>query len=268
MGAAGAVSAKRNDSFCHCAFYCSAGSLRSDHAYWQIGRSISCMEGGDRYCDDNNCSLIRVFPVFLQKEEQTDWSVYRLGNETSQVEVQILSFHVAVHRIHSRSYCAVPLPTSSISQHLRAFSFRKRHLPQTDLQRCAVYPQYRWVYLGIAVSQGCMYAINNADNFILSGLATEWYCDQAPSLCTTFSRLLRFHFGSVVGGSFLNAFFNLIDFFLESLRCYPDGTCPACAPFCTSVFASCANLFDLVRTDVYSYSNLTGVDYCNSARYC
>ena len=113
-----------------------------------------------------------------------------------------------------------------------------------------------------------MYSIHNADNFVLSGLATEWYCDQAPSLCTTFSRLLRFHFGSVVGGSFLNAFFNLIDFFLESLRCYPDGTCPACAPFCTSVTASCANLFDLVRTDVYSYSNLTGVDYCNSARFC
>lgn len=79
---------------------------------------------------------------------------------------------------------------------------------------------------------------------------------------------MRFHFGSVVGGSFLNAFFNLIDFFLEALRCYPDGTCPACAPFCNNLFSACANLFDLVRTDVYSYTNLTGVDYCNSARYC
>ena len=66
----------------------------------------------------------------------------------------------------------------------------------------------------------------------------------------------------------MNAFFNVIDFFLEALRCYPDGTCPACAPFCTTVFNACANIFDLVRTDVYSYTNLTGVDYCNSARYC
>jgi hypothetical protein len=55
---------------------------------------------------------------------------------------------------------------------------------------------------------------------------------------------------------------------LEALRCYPDGTCPACAPCCTSIFGACANLFDLVRTDVYSYTNLTGVDYCNSARFC
>ena len=79
---------------------------------------------------------------------------------------------------------------------------------------------------------------------------------------------MRFHFGSVVGGSFLNAFFNLINFFLEALRCYPDGTCPLCAPCCTSLFNCCANLFDLVRTDVYSYINLTGIAYCNSARYC
>jgi uncharacterized membrane protein YwzB len=72
----------------------------------------------------------------------------------------------------------------------------------------------------------------------------------------------------VVGGSFLNAFFNLIDFLLEALRCYPDGTCPACAPCCNIFFNCGANLFDLVRTDVYSYINLTGIDYCNSARLC
>lgn len=72
----------------------------------------------------------------------------------------------------------------------------------------------------------------------------------------------------MVGGSFLNAFFNLIDFFLEALRCYPDGTCPACAPCCNTIFNCGAHLFDLVRTDVYSYINLTGIAYCNSARFC
>lgn len=66
----------------------------------------------------------------------------------------------------------------------------------------------------------------------------------------------------------MNAFFNILDFFLEALRCYPDGTCPACAPICGTLFGCCANLFDLVRTDVYSYTNLTGVAYCNSARFC
>jgi hypothetical protein len=60
----------------------------------------------------------------------------------------------------------------------------------------------------------------------------------------------------------------LIDFFLEALRCYPDGTCPACAPCCNTFFNCGAHLFDLVRTDVYSYINLTGIAYCNSARFC
>lgn len=30
----------------------------------------------------------------------------------------------------------------------------------------------------------------------------------------------------------------------------------------------CDNLFELVRTDVYAYINLTGIPYCNSARNC
>jgi hypothetical protein len=59
-----------------------------------------------------------------------------------------------------------------------------------------------------------MYILNNLDNFILSGLSSEWYCERPGDLCSSFSRLIKYHFGSVVGGSFLNAFFNLIDFFL------------------------------------------------------
>ncbi len=113
-----------------------------------------------------------------------------------------------------------------------------------------------------------MYVLSYLDNFILSGQAAQWYCDKPAGFCETFSRLLGYHFGSVVGGSFLNAFFNLIDFFLEALRCYPDGTCPACAPCCNTFFNCGAHLFDLVRTDVYSYINLTGIAYCNSARFC
>jgi Plasma-membrane choline transporter len=59
-----------------------------------------------------------------------------------------------------------------------------------------------------------MYFLPYLDNFILSGQATQWYCDKPAGFCETFTRLLGYHFGSVVGGSFLNAFFNLIDFFL------------------------------------------------------
>ena len=71
-----------------------------------------------------------------------------------------------------------------------------------------------------------------------------------------------------MGGSFLNAFFNLLDFLLETLRCYPDGSCGACAGCCDTLCGCCAFLFDLVRTDVYSYINLTGISYCNAARNC
>ena len=84
----------------------------------------------------------------------------------------------------------------------------------------------------------------------------------------TFSRLLRCHFGSVVGGAFLNGFFNLIDFLLEALRCYPDGACPPCASCCDCLLGCCGDIFDLVRTDVYAYINLTGIAYCNAARNC
>ena len=141
MGAIGAVSAKGNDSLCHCAVYCSAGSSRSALAYRQIGRSISYLEGSDCDCNDNYCRFVCFLLVFLQEEEQTDRSIYRLGDQTSQVEVQLLSLHLAVHLIHSWSHCTVSLPTSGLPQHFRAFSFGKRHLPQIDLQRCAVYPQ-------------------------------------------------------------------------------------------------------------------------------
>ena len=96
----------------------------------------------------------------------------------------------------------------------------------------------------------------------------QWYCQKEVTTCMTFTRLLTNHFGSVVGGAFLNAFFNLIDFMFESLRCYPGGACSACASTCDCMLSCCANIFDLVRTDVYSYINLTGIAYCNAARNC
>lgn len=99
-------------------------------------------------------------------------------------------------------------------------------------------------------------------------MATQWYTNSDPNCCITFSRLLKYHFGSVVGGSFLNAFFNILDFFLEAFRCYPEGACAACAPCCANLFGCCSSLLDLVRTDVYGYINLTGIAYCNAARNC
>lgn len=59
-----------------------------------------------------------------------------------------------------------------------------------------------------------MYLDSNLVNFIISGLATQWYTNSEVSACITFKRLLKYHFGSVTGGSFLNAFFNVVNFIL------------------------------------------------------
>lgn len=75
-----------------------------------------------------------------------------------------------------------------------------------------------------------MYSYFHSVNFITSGLATQWYTSKEVSAVTITKRLLMYHFGSVVGGSFLNGFFNLVNFVLESVRCYRDGACPLMAP--------------------------------------
>jgi hypothetical protein len=48
----------------------------------------------------------------------------------------------------------------------------------------------------------------------MSGLAAQWYAKKEVSACLTTKRLVKFHFGSVVGGSFMNAFFNIMNFIL------------------------------------------------------
>lgn len=81
--------------------------------------------------------------------------------------------------------------------------------------------------------------------------------------------MIKYHLGSVIGGSFLNAFFNIIDFVFESLRCYPDGRCNKMAPCCNIIFETFLGfLCNLVRTDVYSYVNMAGIPYCNACRNC
>lgn len=51
-------------------------------------------------------------------------------------------------------------------------------------------------------------------NFMVSGNAAEWYIrgGKASNCYTPVQRYFSNNFGSVVGGSFLNAFFNFIDF--------------------------------------------------------
>lgn len=61
----------------------------------------------------------------------------------------------------------------------------------------------------------------NVVNFLVSGNAVEWYFKPAVNAshcCKPFSRLLCKHWGSVAGGSFLNAFFKIFDMFSDCFR--------------------------------------------------
>ena len=81
--------------------------------------------------------------------------------------------------------------------------------------------------------------------------------------------MIKYHLGSIIGGSFLNAFFNIINFIFESLRCYPDGRCNMFAPCCNLIFGNfTCFLCKFVRTDVYSYINMAGIPYCNACISC
>lgn len=66
--------------------------------------------------------------------------------------------------------------------------------------------------MGNAVPERCMYIFIDLVNFIVSGNGAEWYTREGTNCCFPLARLLKYNFGSVVGGSFLNAFFNFIDF--------------------------------------------------------
>ncbi len=62
--------------------------------------------------------------------------------------------------------------------------------------------------------------LKEAFNFCVSGFATLWYCHsktnpEKVSYYTPFSRLIKYHWGSVVGGSLLLWLFYFIDLFID-----------------------------------------------------
>lgn len=86
----------------------------------------------------------------------------------------------------------------------------------------------------------------------MSGIACEWYFHKLGMLCYPLRRLVCKNIGSVIGGSLLTGFFYLPALVISFLA--PDMDCAVC------------NLFDLARSDVYSYIYLTGNSYCPSSR--
>lgn len=98
----------------------------------------------------------------------------------------------------------------------------------------------------------------------------QWYWsgayddDESPS----FNRLVGKNWGSVVAGSFANAFLRIPSNVLEQCICHPDGCCARCGQSCSNNCNWCLSLLALIRTDSYSYINIFGVPYCDSSREC
>lgn len=68
--------------------------------------------------------------------------------------------------------------------------------------------------------------LRDSFNFVVSGNAVEWYfkaITEERHCGKPLVRLLSKHWGSVVGGSFLNAFFKIFDMFADCFNCDPRG---------------------------------------------
>ena len=66
--------------------------------------------------------------------------------------------------------------------------------------------------MGFSIFKRCMYIVYNLVNFCVSGNAVDWYWakrdqDYKLNFFSSFIRLVCKHWGSVVGGALLNAFF-------------------------------------------------------------
>ncbi len=112
--------------------------------------------------------------------------------------------------------------------------------------------------------------LRDSYNFCVSGGATDYYWRQEnkQSCYAPFSRLICFHWGSVVGGSFLNAFFQVPTLLIQLFTCHPTACLGKLGVCCNDSCKFLTCLFDLVRTDAYSYINFGGLPFCNSAREC
>lgn len=107
-----------------------------------------------------------------------------------------------------------------------------------------------------------------SDNFCVSGNAVDWYWTRNSSCYQPYQRLVCKNWGSVVGGSFLNAFFEVPTLLVELLVCHPNTCCSKMGTVCYNTCNIFTCFYELVRTDAYSYINLTGIPFCDAARQC
>lgn len=165
-------------------------------------------------CNVVDCRVYCGLYSVIQEKDQTYGLVLGVVNIMGQGKSQVHSMDSYFHHKHSRPHRPDLLPALGLYQPERPSTSIERHLPQTETSIHLVTSQHNRIHLGSSIPQGLMYlSIIKLVNFIISGSATQWYLqEQENGLCLTFTRMIKYHFGSIVGGSFLNAFFNLIDF--------------------------------------------------------
>lgn len=78
--------------------------------------------------------------------------------------------------------------------------------------------------------------------------------------------LFRFHWGSVVAGSFLLNFFYIPDLVYDFLK--PNENNRGCYKCFTTVCCCCDRFFGFARSDAMAFINAVGLPYCNSSRWC
>lgn len=108
--------------------------------------------------------------------------------------------------------------------------------------------------------------LRDAFNFCVSGSAVDWYWTGTTSFGQNLSRLFCKNWGSIVAGSIFRTIFRPFKWLAELLMCHNHTCCSGCGNFCENKCGSCCGFFNLVRTDAYSYINLSSLPYCNSAR--
>jgi hypothetical protein len=112
--------------------------------------------------------------------------------------------------------------------------------------------------------------LRDAFIFVTSGNSVEWYWsgayddEESPS----FNRLVGKNWGSVVAGSFVNAFLRIPSNIVEQLICHQSSYCGKCGQSCSNNCNWCISFFELIRTDSYSYINVFGTTYCDAGREC
>lgn len=117
----------------------------------------------------------------------------------------------------------------------------------------------------------------NVVNFVVSGYSTQWYYlkdNEAPSYMTSIKLLLRYHWGSVMGGSLILGFFYFGDFLInfllgsDKVKIRTEGKQGIDEDRVAVDQGKCYDFFSLVRSESMAYINIINFPYCNASRYC